>query len=254
MVERDRVQHIGQSSRTVKVLEVNQSNPQANAVHQLVRWIPNRVRYSLKDRGFEWIDSKFLANGMARDKMLASAGVGQTRPEADALVDAAAEAGLVVKKQMPHPISGKMINTWQLPEAVSSKALGQKVDQPPVDATPGDLDQSGMQTQNPDVSQPVSDANPPEVSYPESQTPKLEPNTTDLRQFLSDLFSDEEITTLCYDHFPEVHNNFGTGMTKGQKIQSLLDHCQRRDQLPELLANLAKARPEQFPKRFGAKE
>ena len=41
-------------------------------------------------------------------------------------------------------------------------------------------------------------------------------------------------------------------MTKGQKIELLLDRCQRRETLPELLAALERDRPTQYRRRFGA--
>ena len=48
-----------------------------------------------------------------------------------------------------------------------------------------------------------------------------------IRDLLSATFSDGELTTLCFDYFHSVYENFGTGMGKGQKIQLLLDHCVR---------------------------
>jgi len=78
------------------------------------------------------------------------------------------------------------------------------------------------------------------------------PNTADIRQYLTNAYSDEEITVLCTDYFRDVSDNFAVGLTKGQKIQLLLDHCQRRELIPNLLAALQKDRPEQYRKRFGA--
>jgi hypothetical protein len=80
----------------------------------------------------------------------------------------------------------------------------------------------------------------------------MTPATVDIRDFLTRYFSDEELTTLCFDHFPEVHNNFSSGMSKGQKIQLLIDHCTRREVMPDLLKVLAEARPKQFRDRSGA--
>jgi CheY-like chemotaxis protein len=76
------------------------------------------------------------------------------------------------------------------------------------------------------------------------------PATEDIRQFLSEAFDDEEIITLCFDHFRPVHNDFATGMTKRLKIQLLLDYCQRYDVISNLLAAIQKARPEQYEKQF----
>lgn len=75
-------------------------------------------------------------------------------------------------------------------------------------------------------------------------------NTAAIRQFLRNRFSDEELTTLSSDYFRDVYQDFSSGMTKGQKIQLLLDYCQRRDQLSSLLAILARERPKQYQAQF----
>jgi hypothetical protein len=72
------------------------------------------------------------------------------------------------------------------------------------------------------------------------------PTTADMRHFLTNAFSDEEITTLCFDHFRAVYDNFSSGMSKGQKIQQLLEHCERRETWPVLLSVLQRDRPQQF--------
>jgi hypothetical protein len=79
-------------------------------------------------------------------------------------------------------------------------------------------------------------------------------NTADVRQFLTDYFSDEELTTLCFDFFPEVYNSFASGMSKNQKIQLLIEYAQRREQLAGLLKILQQQRPAQYAKRFGQAE
>jgi formylglycine-generating enzyme required for sulfatase activity len=78
----------------------------------------------------------------------------------------------------------------------------------------------------------------------------MPPNTADVRQFLTDYFSDEELTTLCFDFFPEVHNSFASGMSKGQKVQLLLEYVQRRGQQSRLLGVLQQQRPDQYARRF----
>ena len=76
------------------------------------------------------------------------------------------------------------------------------------------------------------------------------PTTADIRKFLTEAFSDDEFTTLCFDYFPQVSEGFTSGMTKWQKVQLLIEYCQRHDALPNLLAALERTRPEQFKKRF----
>ncbi|HOU41043.1 MAG TPA: helix-hairpin-helix domain-containing protein [Promineifilum sp.] len=78
------------------------------------------------------------------------------------------------------------------------------------------------------------------------------PSLPDLRRFLADCYNDEELTGLCFDHFPEVFRNFAADMTTTRKGIALLDYCQRRDRLPELLALLERERPEPFRRAFGA--
>ncbi len=75
-------------------------------------------------------------------------------------------------------------------------------------------------------------------------------NTADIRQFLTEAFSDEELVALCSDYFPNVYDDFTLGMTKGQKIQLLIDYCQRHDVIPNLLAAIQRTRPDQYEKRF----
>ena len=36
----------------------------------------------------------------------------------------------------------------------------------------------------------------------------MAPTTADIRKFLTELFSDEELTTLCYDYFRDVYLRF----------------------------------------------
>jgi formylglycine-generating enzyme len=75
-------------------------------------------------------------------------------------------------------------------------------------------------------------------------------NIADIRPYLASAYSDEELITLCADYFRDVYDNFAAGMTKTAKIQLLLDHCQRRELVPNLLAALERDRPDQYGKRF----
>lgn len=77
-------------------------------------------------------------------------------------------------------------------------------------------------------------------------------DTGSLRDFLTQYFSDDEITSLCFDHFPEAYNNFAAGMSKGQKIQLLIDYGVRRETLPDVLAILRKQRPKQYARYLDA--
>ncbi len=67
--------------------------------------------------------------------------------------------------------------------------------------------------------------------------------TTAIRSYLTTAYSDDELTVLCADYFRDVADTFAAGMTKPQKIQLLLDYCQRRELLPSLLTALHNDRP-----------
>ena len=71
-------------------------------------------------------------------------------------------------------------------------------------------------------------------------------NKAELRQLVMTYFSDDELNALCFDYFPEVLNNFTTGMTKSQKVIELLSYCERRDLMENLHAALAILRSEPY--------
>ena len=70
--------------------------------------------------------------------------------------------------------------------------------------------------------------------------------TVAIRQLLTAAFSDGELTTICFDYFRSVYEDFGSGMSKGQKIQRLLDYCDRHGQIGELLRLVRERNPAQY--------
>jgi len=80
----------------------------------------------------------------------------------------------------------------------------------------------------------------------------MPPTTAEIRRFLNDAFSDEELKTLCFDYFRDVYDDFTAGMTRGQMIQLLLERCVRREALANLEAALRAERLDQYAARFGA--
>ena len=71
-------------------------------------------------------------------------------------------------------------------------------------------------------------------------------NKAELRQFIMNYFSDDELSALAFDYFPEVLNSFAAGMTKSQKVIELIGYCERRDLMDNLHAALAIIRPEPY--------
>lgn len=71
-------------------------------------------------------------------------------------------------------------------------------------------------------------------------------NTAVVRELLAAAFSDEELTSFCFDHFRPIYDDFSVGMGKGQKVQRLLDYCVRQRQLERLLSLVADSNPAQY--------
>ena len=71
-------------------------------------------------------------------------------------------------------------------------------------------------------------------------------DTATLRELLSAALNDGELTTLCFDYFRPVYEDFSSGMSKGDKIQRLLDHCVRHAQVEKLLDVVRERNPAQY--------
>jgi iron(II)-dependent oxidoreductase len=59
-------------------------------------------------------------------------------------------------------------------------------------------------------------------------------------------FSDEDIDTFCFDYFRLVHDDFSDAMSKGRKIQLLLEYGQQHGMFVDILVALQRERPDQF--------
>ena len=86
----------------------------------------------------------------------------------------------------------------------------------------------------------------------EDSTPVAMNQPADIRHFLMTFFNDEELDTLCFDHFPAVRANFTVGMTREQRVKLLLDHCQHHGRFQALYDALARERPEQWSGQWTA--
>jgi hypothetical protein len=60
-------------------------------------------------------------------------------------------------------------------------------------------------------------------------------NSATIRDILTKNASDEEISALAFDHFREVYNQFASGMSRTEKIQRLIEWCERRGELDRLM-------------------
>ena len=56
-----------------------------------------------------------------------------------------------------------------------------------------------------------------------------------VRALLNDALSDDELTTLSFDHFRPVYDLFSAGMARTAKIQYLLEYVEKRQQVARLI-------------------
>jgi hypothetical protein len=68
-------------------------------------------------------------------------------------------------------------------------------------------------------------------------------STADVRRLLTETFTDQEFEAFCFDYFPQVQTDFSAGMSKGERIQSLLEYCERRNAGSDLVELLRAVRP-----------
>lgn len=73
-------------------------------------------------------------------------------------------------------------------------------------------------------------------------------NTALIRDLLNAALADESLNLLCYDHFRPVYDQFATGMSRTDKIQRLIEHCERHEQLELLLNHIQRLTPSQYAK------
>jgi hypothetical protein len=88
----------------------------------------------------------------------------------------------------------------------------------------------------------------PLPSPPPTESP-IQPVDYDLRairDLLTVALDDEELTALCFDHFRGVYEEFSTGMSKRQKVQRLIEYCERHQELDGLLGIIQQLNPVQY--------
>ena len=76
-------------------------------------------------------------------------------------------------------------------------------------------------------------------------------SSAEVRRFLLESFSDEEIEVFCFDHFPDARQELSASMSKGEKVAHMLEYIQQRGLIRKLFTALQIERPDQFNTRFG---
>lgn len=229
-------------------LEFNPDKSSAKAAYYLARWIPDRIHYCLKR--MPYVDTHYLAIGMNNDPTLGQLGVAQSRVAAENWLNAAANAGIVVANEQSHPQAAmKRITVWTLPTTNSTAAgdappVADAADEPVVATPTTAVDEVAVSKEVPVVNvttetvETVVGANvvhlitPPPPSIPSNH----------LRHVLTNGLSDNELTTITFDHFREVHRKF-EGAPKLIRVQALLDYVELRNQLGVLIAAIREANP-----------
>ncbi len=71
-----------------------------------------------------------------------------------------------------------------------------------------------------------------------------------LRRFIQNTFNDEELGNFCFDYFPQVYNEFTTGMPKSQKARMLVERAESGNRLHDLHAALERENPLAYGNAF----
>jgi len=117
-----RTDETGTNGQTIQAVRINNDRPLVQAITRLMEWVPDRISYCLQQKGMPWVDSAYLAKGMAMDKNFQDWGIGQERTEVEAWLDLLARVGLVVKRIQSHSKTpSHLITTWWLPDAQDPK-------------------------------------------------------------------------------------------------------------------------------------
>lgn len=75
-------------------------------------------------------------------------------------------------------------------------------------------------------------------------------SNTELRKFIIESFSDEELDIFCFDHFPEVFGENEGALGRSRKAINLIRYCQHRGRQHDLETALARERPGPWNERF----
>lgn len=98
-------------------LRLNGENHTVIVVRRMVKWVPDRIAFCLKQKRMTYIGTAFLAKGMKMDRTFQEWGVGQQRPEANRWLDLLRKAGVIRRKvERDADNSGKKHTSWWLPE------------------------------------------------------------------------------------------------------------------------------------------
>ena len=67
-----------------------------------------------------------------------------------------------------------------------------------------------------------------------------------IRELIDAAFGDEELCAFCFDHCPQVYEQFTVGQTKGARVRMLVDHARRHGLVDQFLAEVERANPHKY--------
>ena len=76
------------------------------------------------------------------------------------------------------------------------------------------------------------------------------PTPVEIQQFILDTLKNEDIEHLLYAYFPQAEDEFAPGDSRKIRVQKLIQYCQNRGLLENLLAALQTERPLLYGRRF----
>ena len=76
-----------------------------------------------------------------------------------------------------------------------------------------------------------------------TSSPSMEFSSRSIRALLDKALSSDDVSNLCFDYFPEVYRNFTSGQIRSERIKSLVDHADERQEISKLLAAIKKINP-----------
>lgn len=165
-------------------------------------WIYERLDFYLNKRKWQYVDTNFLKRGMAEDKQMQAFGIGQSWLEVKKLLQRATATGCIEKREQAHVKDPS--------KQVETWWLKEVIVVKKIDSD-NNIAQSPV-----DIRQ--------------------------LRQILTERFSDNELTQLLFDDFRPVYRAT-EGAPKINRIQALLDHVERHNQQMGLIDVISKLNP-----------
>lgn len=76
-------------------------------------------------------------------------------------------------------------------------------------------------------------------------------NSAALRELLITALSDEDVNRLAYDHFRPVHDQFAAGQSRTQRVQLVVEYCERQKEQERLLARVQEINPARYAEYAG---